>query len=64
MHNGMYRTLEEVVEHYDRGGDVQDNLSPEMKPLELTALDKADLVAFMKTLTGKPMQVVVPQLPN
>ena len=64
MHNGMYRTLEEVVEHYDRGGDVQDNLSPDMKPLELTAQEKADLVAFMKSLTGKPMQVVLPQLPN
>jgi cytochrome c peroxidase len=64
MHNGMYRTLEEVVEHYDRGGDVQDNLSPEMKPLNLTEQEKADLVAFMKTLTGKPMQVVLPQLPN
>jgi cytochrome c peroxidase len=35
-----------------------------MKPLELTAQEKADLVAFMKTLTGKPMQVVLPQLPN
>ena len=57
-------TLEEVVEHYDRGGDVQDNLSPEMKPLDLTAQEKADLVEFMKSLTGKPMQVVVPQLPN
>jgi cytochrome c peroxidase len=64
MHNGMYATLEEVVEHYDRGGDVQDNLSPEMKPLDLTAQEKADLVAFMKSLTGRPMQVVVPQLPN
>jgi cytochrome c peroxidase len=64
MHNGAYRTLEEVVEHYDRGGDVKDNLSPEMKPLELTVQEKADLVAFMKSLTGKPMQVVIPRLPN
>ncbi len=64
MHNGMYRTLEEVVEHYDRGGDTQDNLSPEMKPLRLSAQEKADLVEFMKTLTGKPMRVVLPQLPN
>jgi len=64
MHNGAYRTLEEVVEHYDRGGDVKDTLSPEMKPLELTEREKADLVAFMKSLTGKPMQVVIPQLPN
>jgi cytochrome c peroxidase len=64
MHNGAYRTLEEVVDHYDRGGDVAENLSPEMKRLDLGAQEKADLVAFMKTLTGRPMQVVIPQLPN
>jgi cytochrome c peroxidase len=64
MHNGAYRTLEEVVDHYDRGGDVAENLSPEMKPLNLSAQEKADLVAFMKSLTGSPMQVVIPRLPN
>ena len=64
MHNGAYRTLEEVVEHYDRGGDVTDNLSPDMKPLDLTAREKADLVSFMKSLTGKQMLVTLPQLPN
>ena len=64
MHNGAYRTLEEVVEHYDRGGDATDNLDPEMKPLKLSAQEKADLVEFMKTLTGAPMNVVLPQLPN
>lgn len=64
MRNGTYGTLDEVVDHYDRGGDVKDNLSPDIKPLNLTAQEKADLVAFMKSLTGKPMQVVIPQLPQ
>ncbi len=64
MHNGLYRTLEEVVEHYDRGGDVTDNLSPNMAPLNLNAQEKADLVAFMRTLTGKPVQIAFPQLPQ
>jgi cytochrome c peroxidase len=64
MHNGIYRTLEAVVEHYDRGGDVKEHLDPNMRPLGLTAREKADLVEFMKSLTGKPMQVTVPQLPN
>jgi cytochrome c peroxidase len=64
MHNGVYRTLEEVIEHYERGGDVKDNLAPDIKPLKLTAREKADLVRFMKSLTGKPMKVAVPQLPN
>jgi cytochrome c peroxidase len=64
MHNGVYKTLEEVVEHYDRGGDVRDNLDPNMKPLELTEREKNDLVEFMKSLTGKPMNMTYPQLPN
>jgi len=64
MHNGIYQTLEEVVDHYDRGGDVKDNLAPDIKPLHLTAREKADLVSFMKSLTGKPMRLTVPQLPN
>jgi cytochrome c peroxidase len=64
MHNGAYRTLEEVVDHYDRGGDVKENLSPEMKPLDLTEREKADLVSFLKSLTGEPMKVTIPQLPN
>lgn len=64
MHNGVYATLEEVVEHYDRGGDSKDNLSPNMKPLGLTAQEKSDLVAFMKALTGDAMTVAVPALPT
>ena len=64
MHDGTYNTLEEVVEHYDRGGDAVEHLSPNMKPLRLTAQEKADLVSFMKSLTGKQMVVTLPQLPN
>jgi cytochrome c peroxidase len=64
MHNGMYKTLDEVVEHYDRGGDVKDNLSPNMKPLGLSVQEKHDLVAFMSTLTGDPRQIVLPSLPK
>jgi cytochrome c peroxidase len=64
MHHGVYTTLAEVVEHYDRGGDVKDNLSPNISPLNLSAQDKADLVAFLKSLTGAPARVVFPQLPQ
>ncbi len=56
MHNGVYRTLEEVVDFYDRGGGAgigidlpNQTLPPD--PLELAAREKADLVAFMKALT-------------
>jgi cytochrome c peroxidase len=64
MRNGVYRTLEEVVDHYDRGGDVKDNLSPKMKPLGLSAQEKADPVAFMKSLTGRPVEVAIARLPQ
>jgi cytochrome c peroxidase len=55
MHDGRYATLEEVVEHYDRGGDPDavGTRDIHIKPLGLTAAEKADLVAFLKTLTGK-----------
>lgn len=64
MHNGSYATLEEVVEHYDRGGDVKTNLSANIRPLGLTNAEKRELVEFMLALTGEPTGVVVPRLPN
>ncbi|MBM3783920.1 MAG: c-type cytochrome [Acidobacteria bacterium] len=56
MHDGSLRTLEEVVEFYDKGGIKNKNLDEEMKPLKLTDADKADLVAFMKALSGRGWQ--------
>ncbi len=65
MHNGAYDTLEEVVEHYDSGGfENTGTLSSDMKPsLNLSERDKKALVAFMKSLTGDPADITVPQLP-
>lgn len=50
MHNGRFETLEEVVEFYDRGGDFNAaNINRGLiRPLNLTAGQKADLVAFLK----------------
>ena len=64
MHDGRYETLEEVINHYDRGGDKVDNVSEQIQKLGLSTQEKADLLAFMHALTGAPMQVVMPQLPN
>jgi len=64
MRNGVYKTLMEVVDHYDRGGDDRDNLSMNIAPLHLTDSEKADLVAFMQSLTGAPRLVSVPMLPH
>jgi len=64
IHHGSYITPEQVVDHYDRGGDVKGSLSPIIVPLKLSAQDKADLVTFLKSPTGAPETVAFPQLPQ
>lgn len=57
MHDGRFTTLEQVVEHYNSGVKSSSTLDPILtKPgkeqgLQLNAFEKAQLVAFMKTLT-------------
>jgi cytochrome c peroxidase len=63
LHNGSESTLEKVVEFYDRGGNKNPYLDQDMKPLKLTASEKADLVEFMKALTGEEVKVSLPTLP-
>ncbi len=54
MHDGSQKTLEEVVDWYDKGGHANPTLSDKMKKLELTDQEKTDVVAFMKEgLTGE-----------
>ena len=57
MHNGMFKTLEEVVEYYNNPKKVIPdaiNIDDDLKtPLGLTEPEKKDLVSFLKTLTDK-----------
>jgi cytochrome c peroxidase len=57
MHDGFYTTLDQVVEHYNRGGspDGMGTRSARLKPLFLTQREVADLVEFLKTLTGEAL---------
>jgi cytochrome c peroxidase len=64
FHDGSAATLMDVVEHYDRGGIVHDNLSPNVRALNLTYQEKRDLVAFMQALTSPFMVVSLPELPK
>lgn len=64
MHDGVFKTLEEVVEFLDQGGGSNPNLSPLVKPLNLTAEEKSDLVAFLKALAGEPIPFSMPKLPK
>jgi len=52
MHDGAFSTMQQVIAHYNRGGDPknahQDDL---IEPLHLSAKEQSDLVAFMESLT-------------
>jgi len=55
-HSGAFATLKEVVEFYDVGGGSTPYTKDEkLKPLNLTAEQKDDLVAFLQSLTGEPV---------
>lgn len=48
MHDGSMKTLEEVIEHYAKGGVQNPYLDEEIFPLKLTQQEKQDLVQFLK----------------
>lgn len=50
MHDGSLSTLPEVVEFYDGGGGPNPALDPKIRPLGLTAQERAALVAFLEAL--------------
>jgi cytochrome c peroxidase len=52
MHDGAYASLEDVVWHYDQGSASEGWGQSEIAPLLLGDQDRADLVAFLGTLTG------------
>lgn len=64
MHNGVFASLEDVVEFYDRGGGAHPQKSPLIRPLALADGEKKALVEFLKTLTGDPVVVERPALPE
>jgi len=55
MHNGTMATLEDVVAFYNDGGGDDANKDPRIKPLDLSAEEQADLVAFLTALSGDPL---------
>lgn len=63
MHNGVFKTLKEVMIFYNEGGVRNANLDMEMKPLKLSALEISDIIEFMKTLRGELPKIEKPELP-
>lgn len=54
MHDGSLRTLAEVIDFYDRGGNASPTGDPLIEPLELSRAEKADLLAFLGALSSEP----------
>lgn len=72
MHNGVFYTMEEVVDFYNKGGFDEENRTtdfPEtksdlIKPLGLTDEEKEDLVAFLDAFSGEEILMDKPELPE
>jgi cytochrome c peroxidase len=56
MHDGSLKTLEDVVEHYNKGGIKNPWLNQDVRELKLTDQEKKDLVEFLKALSGEGWQ--------
>ena len=53
MHDGTMTTLEEVIDHYNNGGENHPYKSDLIRPLYLSKKEKAQLIAFLNTLTDE-----------
>ena len=51
MHDGRFATLEEVLEHYNKGGHPSPTVHPIIRPLDLSDLEQRQIIAFLHTLT-------------
>ena len=61
MHNGIYATLDEVIEFFNAGGGKGNTV---LKPLHLTPAEKEQLRVFLEEgLTGAPINFTYPKIP-
>jgi len=51
MHDGSIASLDAVIEHYNTGGQLHINKNNLIKPLNLTAVEKEQLLTFLRSLT-------------
>jgi cytochrome c peroxidase len=52
MHDGSIKTLKDVIEHYDKGGEKNQFIDAKIFPLHLSPQEKADLLAFLQSLNS------------
>lgn len=59
MHNGVFATLQQVVEFYNQGCVANENLDPLVNPLHLNTQEIDDLTAFLQSLTGSNVAALI-----
>jgi cytochrome c peroxidase len=64
MHDGSFATLNDVLAHYLKGGIDRPSRSKLLKRINLSNQEVADVIEFLKSLTGSKQVVVLPVLPN
>jgi cytochrome c peroxidase len=64
MHDGSLANLDAVMAHFVAGGLDRPSISPQMRKIDLSAQEVADVIAFLTTLTGTSQIVSLPVLPN
>jgi cytochrome c peroxidase len=64
MHDGSLRTIEDVIDFYAARPVDRPSLSPDLRRIELSAQDRAELVAFLRTLTSEDAAQHSPTLPQ
>jgi cytochrome c peroxidase len=64
LHDGSITSLAQVIDLYDRGGIDRPSRDNEIHPLGLRDGEKADLTAFLKTLSSAAKPYPVPPLPR
>ena len=58
MHDGSLQTLEEVIDHYMKGGNEHTNKNSIIKPFILSRTDRKNLVSFLKSLTDSSFTAI------
>ena len=53
MHDGSLLSLDEVLEHYARGGHRSPRQDSRVRPISLAPAERADLIAFLDGLTDR-----------
>ncbi|HET9533534.1 MAG TPA: cytochrome c peroxidase [Blastocatellia bacterium] len=59
MHDGSQKTLREVIDFYNKGGEPNPNLDGGIRKLDLTDQEISDLEAFLKSLTSDRVRKLV-----